>query len=438
MKTTTRSAAVIAIALLTAACGGPEEPVEEEAVDLNVAPGVTDDSVTIGTHQPLTGPAASGFIQVSEGAGAVFDFVNDNGGVNGREINYVVEDDAYDPARTVEATQKLVLEDEIFAMVGALGTSTHETVINFLNEEGVPDLFVSSGAFMWNSPREYPLTYGYQADYSKEAKIQGKYIAENFPDADIGYFYQNGDVGTDSQAGLDQYLIDDVVAREDYASDLTDISSQIAELKKSGADVVVCSCHAPFMALALVEAASIDYDPTWMVSSIGGDTEILKPLLEEFTAGTAAEEVRPEAFLDGLLSTNYLPQVEMVDDPWSEFFAEVYEEYGEGDLTNTHVYGMAQAVIFSQVLKAAGEDLTRQGLIDALHAGDWSGPGLVPFESSEENRGGFAGAFVNEYRAGAPPEMLQEPMATDRDGGEIEPAEIDRPDPEEADFHDGS
>ena len=151
---------------------------------------------------------------ISQGASAMFDYINDQGGIHGRKIEYLVKDDGYDPTKTVEVTQELVEGEQIFAMLGGLGTPTHSKVIQYLNDKGVPDLFPSSGALMWNDPEQYPLTYGYQVDYTKEAKVLAKYIEENFPDAKVAYYYQNDDVGSDSIAGLDQYLADKVVADE--------------------------------------------------------------------------------------------------------------------------------------------------------------------------------------------------------------------------------
>ncbi len=431
-------AVAVAGAMLATSCSGAGEVDEGASADLDVAPGVTDDSVVIGTHMPLTGPAAPGYSQIPAGAQAVFDYINDNGGVNGRQIDYRVKDDVYDPAKTIEVTRDLVLNDEIFAMLGGLGTPTHSKVIDYLDNEGVPDLFVSSGALMWNQPEEYPLTYGYQIDYTKEAKIQGKYLSEEFGDADIGYLHQNDDVGTDSQAGLDQYLADQVVVDESYDPGNTDLGPQIASLEKEGAEVVVCGCIPSFMALAILEAQSIGYEPQWVVSSIGSDTATLQGMLKEFAEEAGAGDIAAEDLLDGLISTGYLPPINEVDDPWIELYSQIHDEYGEGPLTNTTIYGMVQATIFAQVLMAAGEDLTRQSLIDALGAKEWTGPGLVPFASSPKDHGGFAGARVIEFRAGEAPKVLQEPMVTDRDGGEVTETELDRPGPDDVKFFDGA
>ncbi len=430
-------AASLALALAATACTGAGEVTDSEGPDLSVSTGVTDDAIVIGTHQPLTGPAAAGYMSISRGAAAVFEHVNEQGGIHGRQIDYRVEDDGYDPARTIDVTRQLVIEDEIFAMFGGLGTPTHGGVVDYLNDEGVPDVFPASGALSWNNAEEHPLTYGWQVDYTKEAKIQGEYIVENFPGQNVGYLFQNDDVGEDSQEGLDQYLTDEVVTRQHYESEVPDLSAQVAELKRSDAEVVVCSCIPAFVALAMLEAASSGYEPQWVVSSIGGDTATLQGLLATFTEGTDAEEVPADAFLDELIITSYMPRVEDPDDEWAAYFIDIYEEYGEGDpITNTHIYGMTQAVMFAQVLMSAGPDLTRQALIDALEEQEWQGPGAVPFSSSGGDHGGHQGAYIVQYQEGGNMEVLQEARVTDRDGGPIEEVDFTPLSPEELVFHD--
>ncbi|PRX97403.1 ABC transporter substrate-binding protein [Allonocardiopsis opalescens] len=429
-------AVLAAAALLTASCTGAGEVAEGDAASLDVSTGVTDDSVRLGTHMPLTGPAAPGYSQISVGARAVFDYVNAQGGVHGRQIEYLVEDDGYDPVRTVEVVNELVLQDEIFAMVGGLGTPTHARVIDFLNEQGVPDLFVSSGALMWNQPDTHPLTFGYQVDYTREAKIQGQYVAENFPDASVGVFFQNDDVGTDTQAGLEQYLGEQIVVREPYESGNTDIGPQVSALEEAGAEVVICECIPTYMALLILESQAIGYEPQFVASSIGADTVTLNGLLQEFAdadGGTADD------MLDGLIATGYLPQATAADDPWLELYTQIYEEYvpEEQPFTNTLLYGMVQATQTSMALMAAGPDLTRQSLVDALHSGEFNGPGLVPFSTAEGEHSGFQGAYVTQYHAGGRSEILQEPRVTDRETGPIEEFDFSRPTPDEVVFYGG-
>ncbi|WP_435113196.1 ABC transporter substrate-binding protein [Nocardiopsis synnemataformans] len=401
--------------------------------------GVTDDAVVIGTHQPLTGAASPGFRHVSTGARAVFDYINDNGGIHGRRIEYQVQDDAFDPAQTLEATRSLIDDQEIFAMLGGLGTPTHEAVIEELNEAGVPDLFVSSGALAWDQPEVYPYSYGFQVDYTREAKIQGQYIAENFPGDQVGLLYQNDDVGPSSHAGVEQYLTEEIVAWESYDPGVPELAGQVEELKRSGAEVAVCYCIPAFLALAVLEATAIGYTPQWVAPSFGGDVAVATGLIEEYAQGTAAENVPPEAFLDDLIITAFLPMAAQREDPWTEFFLEIHEQYNEGTpFTDTTVYGMVQAVLFAQVLMRTGPDLTRESLLATLNSHEWTGPGLVPFNATENDHSGYAGVMVVQHHAGEEPEVLQEPMVTDSGGGQILPFELDRPAPDEVALFGGS
>ncbi|MFE1168205.1 ABC transporter substrate-binding protein [Nocardiopsis sp. NPDC058789] len=431
MRTLGTAAAALAVAVLAASCGASESS-DEEASPGALTTGVTDDSVVIGTHQPLTGPASPGFVHVSTGASAVFDYVNDNGGIHGRRIDYRVEDDAFDPARTMDVTRSLIDDDEVFALLGGLGTPTHESVIEELNDEGVPDLFVSSGALAWDQPEEYPYSYGFQVDYSKEAKVQGAYIAENFPGDDVGLLYQNDDVGPASHAGIEQYLMDDIVAWESYDPGVPELDGQVAELKAADADVAVCYCIPAFLGLAILEAQAIGYEPQWVAPSFGGDVEIVSQLIEEYAEGTPAEDVPPEAFTDGLIITAFLPMAAQSDDPWTAFYRDIHEQYNEGaPFTDTTVYGMVQATLFAQLLMEVGPDLDRERLLRTLNSREWTGPGLVPFVATENDHSGYSGVMVVRNRAGGEPEILQEPRVTDSDGGEILPFELDRPDPDD-------
>lgn len=323
-------------------------------------------------------------------------------------------------------------DDEIFAMLGGLGTPTHSKVIDFLNEEGVPDLFVSSGALMWNQPEEYPLTYGYQVDYTREAKIQGEYIAENFPDADVGLLHQSDDVGEDSQAGLEQYIGDQITEVQSYDSGQESISAQIEALADAETDVVVCSCVPTYSAMMFLESAGIGFEPEFMVSSIGADTVTLSGLLEQFSEESGSD-APADSLLDGMIATGYLPQAAQQDDPWIEFYSGVYDEYVDPEVpfSNTTVYGMVQATKFAMVLEAAGEDLTRQALIDALDEDNYSGPGLVPFSTAPDNHAGYTGAYISEYSEGGDVEVLQEVRVTDNGDGEIEEFDLERPGPDE-------
>jgi branched-chain amino acid transport system substrate-binding protein len=421
-----RSVVIFAVALLLTSCAGAGESTGGgTGAGADAAPGVTDDSVVIGTHQPLTGPAAPGYSRISVAAKAMYGYINDNGGINGRRIDYRVEDDGYNPIRTVEVVKKLVLQDEVFAIVGGLGTPTHSKVVRYLNEQGVPDLLVSSGASQWDDPGNSPMTFGFQVDYEREGKIQGKYIRDHLGGRKVGLMFQNDDVGRDAQAGLDRFVKADVVSRQGYDPANTDVLPQLSALKASGAEVVVCSCVPAFTALTILTAARLGYRPQFVVSSIGADPVTLTGLLRDF-AKRGGAEVSAAALLDGLIGTGYLPDVAS-DDPWITLFRQVHDKYIPNEpFTNTVAFGLAQAYTFAQALKLAGRDLTRGKLVDALESGKITGPGVTPFAFSAGSHAGYTGAFVFQVNPDTTTRQLQESMVTDRGSGAVRPAPAHR------------
>src|SRR3954452_8768901 len=192
------------------------------------APGVTKTSITIGSTQPLTGVAAPGYSEIAPAANAYFKYINENGGINGRQIVYKYVDDAYDPSKTVAQTKKLILEDKVFAIFNALGTPTHEQVIDFLNQQKVPDLFVASGCLCWDDAEAHPYTFGWQTDYTVEGKILGDYVKKNFAGKKIAYFYHNDDFGQNGNKGLDMEIpASQVVSKQAYQAGNINIASQV-------------------------------------------------------------------------------------------------------------------------------------------------------------------------------------------------------------------
>src|ERR1700735_174521 len=155
------------------------------------APGITPTTITIGSHQPLTGPAAPGYSEIAPASTAYFDYVNANGGIYGRKIVYKYLDDGYDPTKTASVVRQLVLQDSVYALFNGLGTPTHLAAVSFLNSQKVPDVCVASGCDCWNAPSTYPETFGWQLDYISEGKILGQYIKQHFAGKKVGFFFQN-------------------------------------------------------------------------------------------------------------------------------------------------------------------------------------------------------------------------------------------------------
>jgi branched-chain amino acid transport system substrate-binding protein len=381
--------------------------------------GVTDTTITIGTHQPLTGVAAPGYSEINTGAKAYFDHVNANGGICGRQVEYIVRDDGYNPTNTASVTNQLVLQDEIFAMLGGLGTPTHSAVLDFLNEEQVPDLFVSSGALAWNDPETYPYTFGWQPDYTVEGKIMGEYIKENFPDAKVGLFGQGDDLGRDGFAGVKQFVEDQVVAEVTYTPGNTDVGPQIAELQQKGADLVVGFNVPAYTALSQLVSRRLNYKPQWMISSVGLDANLVGALLANFSQGAVTNGAQ---LLEGFYTTSYIPTVDQPDDPWIQQFTKIWEEQGDGKpMSNFRVYGMGQAYTFTAAAVRICDNLNREAIIKVIEeeGSEIEGPWLAPFDYSAESHRGISGVRVVQIEGGKAAERTGVKV-TDPEDGPIE------------------
>src|SRR6266567_4875947 len=218
------------------------------------APGITPTQITIGSHQPLTGPAAPGYSEIAPASAAYFAYVNANGGVYGRKIVYKYLDDGYNPTTTSQVVRQLVLQDNAYAIFNGLGTPTHLAVLSFLNSQKIPDVFVASGCDCWNQPTASPQTFGWQLDYIREGKILGQYVAKHYAGKKVAYFYQNDEFGQDGVKGLDYEIPKaQVVAREAYNVAATNPAQEagglVAKLKAAGAQVVVSFSVPAFTAL---------------------------------------------------------------------------------------------------------------------------------------------------------------------------------------------
>src|SRR5213082_2402875 len=166
------------------------------------APGVTATSITFGSHQPLTGPAALGYSEIATASQAFFNYVNANGGVFGRKIHLIYKDDAYNPTNTVNVVHQLVLQNKVFGIFEGLGTPTHTKVVGFLNASKVPDIFVATGCPCWDDGSKQPNTFGWQPNYTIEGKILGQYLKQHFAGQKVAVLYQDDDFGQSGLAGI--------------------------------------------------------------------------------------------------------------------------------------------------------------------------------------------------------------------------------------------
>lgn len=377
MRTPATMSAVAALAaaasIALVAC---TEPGEEDT------PGVTDTTVTIGTHQPLTGPAAAGYADVSAATSAYFAYVNANGGINGRAIEYLVKDDGYDPVDTQAAVSELVTRDEVFAIVNGLGTPTHSSVLDFVDEEGVPDLFISSGSRVWNQPDVYPNTFGFNAEYVTEGAALAQYAVSRRPEAKICVLGQDDDYGEGILEGVEIVVGGNEITEIQLYSASTateDVTEPIVRLMEAGCEVNILGTINGFTAMSIGTAAQLGWSPQWYVSSSGADYPTLVQYLGEDTG---------PALLEGMVSVNYLPF--SPDSEWVALFRQINDEYNDGaPFTANTVFGMSAGYLFAEALAAAGDDPTRESLIAAVESGRLLGNGIVPLGYSDDNHAGY-------------------------------------------------
>jgi len=353
-RRTLRGAALAVATLLVAlACGTTQGASSGTA---KYDPGVTDKEILIGTTTPLSG-AASAYAPVSKGATAYYQYVNDKGGVNGRTITYKVYDDAYDPAKAVPLVRQLVTQDNVFAVLGELGTPVNLATRDYLNQEKVPDLFVATGSSHWGSDyKQYPWTIGYQPDYVSEAKIYAKDILKNHPNAKIGVLYQNDDYGKDYLNGLKAGLADKatsmVIDGETYEANAADVGSQVASIKAKGADLFFIVATPKFAAQAIATASKLAWKPAIYLNNVGAQVPTIQ---------NAVKASSPDA-AEGITSTAYgkdpADRATWGNDSGMKLYYDILAKYCTGCDPNDAGYlaGMGAAWLFQQVLIKAGRD----------------------------------------------------------------------------------
>jgi branched-chain amino acid transport system substrate-binding protein len=364
------------------------------------APGITATTITIGSHQPLTGPAAPGYSEIAPAANAYFSYVNAHGGVFGRKIIYKYLDDAYNPTTTTSVVHQLVLQDNVYALFNGLGTPTHLAVVSFLNAQKVPDVFVASGCECWNNPTQYPQTFGWQLDYVREGKILGNYIKQHYAGKKVGYFYQNDEFGQDGVKGLDMEIPHPmVVSRQTYVPTNVNIAPQVTALHASGAQVVVAFSIPAFTALLKLNSLKLGFSPTLVVSDVGSDPITLAGLVTSF-AKQGGATVNGSQLINGIITDEYLPGLS-TSDSWYVLFKKIHDQYEpKAPLDGNFFYGMSVAYTFVQAMLKAGRNPTRADLVSAIQGGMPQGPAVAPYSYSSSDHSGITGAYMGVIQNG--------------------------------------
>ena len=392
--------------------------------------GVTATSIKLGVSTPLTGSAGLVYGKVPGAMRAYFDYINANGGVNGRKISLVIRDDKYLPTLAATQTTNLILKDKVFALVGALGTATHSKAYTAaaLAKNNVPDLFINTGFSGFTNKAKYPTTFMVLPTYAMEAKVMAKVIKDNFPGQATFMIAQDDEFGSDGVAGF-------TTAGHKFSSTPTLYPQGTMTAARAEGALTALAAAAPgkpvlvlfgttdvtATILKAAEKLELTKKFTFLAGSVGADANTLLAL-----------GVKPTT-IDGVVSASFLPDAKDLTDPYVKQFIDINTKYNKGITFDNYVLaGMNSAMLTVQALRAAGKNLTRAGLMSAIEAkgSKFASAGLVPLGWSATSRVGYNGYWVSQLNAkgeGKPYGGKLVIYTTDSGAGAVEISNFTRP-----------
>jgi branched-chain amino acid transport system substrate-binding protein len=347
----------------------------------DAVPGITRSSIVIGGTFPLSG-IASLYAPIPRGMEAYFNYINarrdkktGQRGIYGRKIVWKYYDDGYNPGQTVQLTNKLILDDKVFATVGSLGTEPVLAVRPLHQRAKVPQVLVSTGASYWGLQyKTYPWTSGWQTDYVAEGRVYARWILQNAPNSKIGIFFQNDDYGKDYLRGFKQGLGSRsslIVSELSYELSDSGYASQLSRLRQSGADTFVLFSTPTPTARAIGTAKAVGWNPKQIViNSVSATDQVM--------AGAA--RAAGQDYVNGAVSTGYLKNntnPKYKNDGAIKAYRRIMANYGPDgiNINNTfYYYGVAKAYDFVKLMYLAGKNPTRASLMAATAKMDWVNP----------------------------------------------------------------
>jgi len=339
-------------------------------------PGLTPTSLLIGGTVPLSGEAAA-FGAVGPGAKAYFDYVNSKGGVNGRTIEYRFYDDAYNPAQTVQQTRRLVEQDGVFAIFNAIGTGSNLAIRDYLNAQKVPQLFAGDGSqALGGGSARYPWTVGFLPSYRGEGAVLGRDVVQTAPKAKVAVLLEASELGRDLARGLSGAIARKgprIVASQPYETTATDVTSQIARLKASGADTLMLFATPKFLIQAIVATQKLGWRPQLYLASVS-----IEPTIMAIARANAPQLTRGARAIAFVKNPN---DPVWRKDPAVALYRSILSRFAPGAKATDvyHWYGMAVAWTMVDALKRAGKSPTRASLLAAARSlNTTANPFLLP------------------------------------------------------------
>ena len=321
------------------------------------SPGVTANEIRIGSTNALSGPVSS-YSVISRALSGMFRRLNDEGGVNGRRINFIVYDDGYQPPRTLEQTRRLVEQDRVAFQFNQLGTPTNSAIHRYVNQRRIPHLFLATGADKWANPREYPWTMGWQPSYRIEAQIYAKHLLEQRPNARIALLYQNDDFGKDYVAGVRDVLgprFDPTVRTVSHEATDPTIDSQIVSLAATGADALICGITPRFASQAIRRVHDIGWKPMFFMTNVSiSGSVVMQPAGPEKGVGVITSDYRKDQSDPAWANDPGMEE-------WLGFMRRFVPDGGLGGNNYTYAYGVGTTMI--PLLRQCGNDLSRENVM---------------------------------------------------------------------------
>jgi branched-chain amino acid transport system substrate-binding protein len=337
-------------------------------------PGVTDKEIKLGHTNPYSGPL-SAYGVIGKAITAYWNMVNDQGGINGRKINFITYDDGFQPPKTVEMVRKLVEDDKVFAIYQLLGTPTNTVVHKYLNQKKVPQLFVATGASKWGDPKNFPWTMGWQPDYATEGVIYAKHILANHKDPKIGILWQNDDSGKDYVGGFMKGLGKDneklVVSSVSYEVTDPTVDSQVIQIKSSGANIVFIETAPKAASQAIRKIGDLGWTPVRYLANVSASVAaVLKPAGLDTSKG-----IITAAYLKDATDAQWAEDADFKE--WKAWMAKYLPDANPADSGNAYAYAVSATM--RHVLKECGDKLTRENLMkQAASMHGLVGPLLLP------------------------------------------------------------
>ena len=321
-------------------------------------PGITDTEIKIGQTVPYSGPA-SAFSSYGRVMTGYFQMLNEQGGINGRKVNLISLDNAFGPPKAIEQSRKLVDDEGVLAEVGTVGTVPNVAVQKYLNQNKVPQVFISAGGRRFNDPQNFPWTVPFYPPFEMEGATFGKFILKRMPNAKIAVLYQNDDYGKDYLNGLRSALgaasTANIIAEASYELSYPTVDSEVLRLKASGADTLIYFTTPKFAAQAIKKVHELGWKPVqFLASPVNSIQGVLVP------AGLEN--------LQGAFTTQFTKQAS--DPAWAED-AEVKQylafmkRWAPNDSPNDFIAlsGYVNAQAIAKGLKRCGDNLTRENLL---------------------------------------------------------------------------